>query len=69
MDDSNEIITLSPGANDTSSLPPLDLEDLPAIMQALKSINYRGVISLEFEKSPADPHPGISESITYLRSL
>ncbi|MBO4311590.1 MAG: DEAD/DEAH box helicase, partial [Desulfovibrionaceae bacterium] len=34
MDDSNEIITLSPGANDTSSLPPLDLEDLPAIMQA-----------------------------------
>ena len=43
--------------------------DLPAIMKALKAIDYRGVISLEFEKDPADPHPGISESIAYLRSL
>ncbi|MBQ7195051.1 MAG: sugar phosphate isomerase/epimerase [Bacteroidales bacterium] len=45
------------------------LMDLPAIIRALKKINYQGVISMEFEKNPADPHPGVAESIGYLRGV
>ena len=43
--------------------------DIPAIVKALKDIDYQGVLSLEFEKNGKDPHPGIAESIGYLRGV
>lgn len=43
--------------------------DIPAIVKALKKIGYKGVISLEFEKNPKDPHAGIAESVGYLRGV
>jgi len=41
--------------------------DFKPIVKALRKIGYQGVISLEFEKNGNDPHPGVAESIGYLR--
>jgi sugar phosphate isomerase/epimerase len=43
--------------------------DLVTIVKAVKSIDYQGVISLEFEKDPEYPFFGVLESIGYLRGL
>ena len=43
--------------------------DIPAIVKALKEIDYQGVLSLEFEKNSKDPQAGIAESIGYLRGV
>ncbi len=43
--------------------------DIPAIIKALKKIKYQGVISVEFEKNANNPHPGVAESIGYLRGV
>jgi sugar phosphate isomerase/epimerase len=43
--------------------------DLPAVVKALKEINYQGVCSLEYEPTPENPYPATSESIGYLRGL
>lgn len=43
--------------------------DFVPIVEALEMINYQGVISLEFEKNGDDPHPGVAESIGYLRGI
>jgi len=43
--------------------------DFKPVMQALKDINYTGVISLEFEKDSDNPTNGITESIGYLRGV
>ena len=45
------------------------LMDLPAIIRALRRIHYDGVISMEFEKNPTNPPPGVAESIGYLRGV
>jgi inosose dehydratase len=41
--------------------------DTPSFLRALIKINYRGVVSLEYEKDEKDPFPGASESIAFLR--
>jgi len=41
--------------------------DFKPIVKALRKIDYKGVISLEFEKNGDNPHPGVAESIGYLR--
>lgn len=43
--------------------------DIPAIIKALKKIGYKGKISMEFEKNGSNPHPGVAESIGYLRGV
>ena len=41
--------------------------DFKPILDAIKAIEYRGVVSLEFEKDPEYPFFGVLESIGYLR--
>jgi sugar phosphate isomerase/epimerase len=43
--------------------------DFRPIMKVLRQIKYQGVVSLEFEKNGDNPHPGIAESIGYLRGV
>ena len=43
--------------------------DFRPIMKVLRQIKYTGVVSLEFEKNGDNPHPGIAESIGYLRGV
>ena len=43
--------------------------DFKPIVEALRKIKYQGVISLEFEKNGDNPHPGVAESIGYLRGI
>lgn len=43
--------------------------DFRPIMKVLRQIKYKGVVSLEFEKNGDNPHPGIAESIGYLRGV
>ena len=43
--------------------------NLPAIVKALREIDYQGVVSIEFEKNGDNPHPGIAESVGYLRGV
>lgn len=43
--------------------------DFKPIVKALRKIGYQGVISLEFEKNGDNPHPGVAESIGYLRGV
>ncbi len=43
--------------------------DFKAIVKALRKIKYQGVISVEFEKNGDNPHPGVAESIGYLRGI
>ena len=41
--------------------------DFKPIVETLRKIGYKGVVSLEFEKNGDNPHPGVAESIGYLR--
>ncbi|MDR1456016.1 MAG: sugar phosphate isomerase/epimerase [Tannerella sp.] len=43
--------------------------DIPAFVKMLRSVDYTGVCSLEFEKDGDDPLPGVSESIGYFRGV
>ena len=43
--------------------------DFRPIMKVLRQIKYKGVVSLEFEKNGNNPHPGVAESIGYLRGV
>lgn len=43
--------------------------DLPKFLRTLLKINYRGIISLEYEKDDDDPLPGSAESIGYFRGI
>lgn len=43
--------------------------DIPAIIKALKAINYQGKIAMEFEKNGKAPHAGVAESVGYLRGV
>lgn len=43
--------------------------DFPAVVAALKKINYTGMCSIEFEKDMKDPMPGICESIGYFKGV
>lgn len=43
--------------------------DFRPIVKVLRQIKYKGVVSLEFEKNGDNPHPGVAESIGYLRGV
>lgn len=43
--------------------------DFTPIVKSLRKIGYKGVVSLEFEKNGDNPHPGVAESIGYLRGV
>ena len=43
--------------------------DFVPIIKALRQIDYKGKLSLEFEKNGDNPHPGVAESIGYLRGI
>jgi inosose dehydratase len=43
--------------------------DIPRVVAALRKIKYTGKCSLEFEKDPKDPLPGIAESIGYFKGV
>ncbi|MEO5995476.1 MAG: sugar phosphate isomerase/epimerase family protein [Chitinophagaceae bacterium] len=43
--------------------------DLPALVKALRKINYAGKSSIEFEKDMKDPLPGIAESVGFYRGV
>ncbi len=43
--------------------------DFKPIVETLRKIGYKGVVSLEFEKNGDNPHPGVAESIGYLRGV
>lgn len=43
--------------------------DLPAVLKALKEINYSGVMSMEFEKDADDVLPGLAECVGYSRGV
>ena len=43
--------------------------DFRPIVKVLRQIKYNGVVSLEFEKNGNNPHPGVAESIGYLRGV
>jgi len=43
--------------------------DFPAVVHALRKIQYSGMCSLEYEKDMSDPLLGIAESIGYFRGV
>ena len=43
--------------------------DIPAVVRALRKVNYTGACSLEYEKDANDPLLGIAESIGYFRGV
>lgn len=43
--------------------------DFVKIIKALRKLGYSGKISIEFEKNGNNPHPGIAESVGYLRGI
>ena len=43
--------------------------DYRPVIKALRKVGYKGVVSLEFEKNGDNPHPGVAESIGYLRGI
>jgi sugar phosphate isomerase/epimerase len=43
--------------------------DFPAVVKALRQVNYAGMCSLEYEKDMSDPLLGIAESIGYFRGV
>lgn len=43
--------------------------DIPAILKTLKKINYRGLLSLEYEDHPEDPVPYMARCLKNLRQM
>lgn len=43
--------------------------DLPAILQALRTIRYPHLVGFEYEKDADDPLPGLAESVGYAKGL
>jgi inosose dehydratase len=41
--------------------------DIPGFLRVLKKINYKGVISFEYEDQPDNPLPGLSDSVEYVK--
>jgi sugar phosphate isomerase/epimerase len=40
--------------------------DIPKFLRAMMKINFKGTLSLEYEKDSRDPLPGAAQSIGYL---
>ncbi len=45
------------------------LIDFPALIKAMREVNYTGKCSLEYEKDMKDPFLGIAESIGYFKAI
>jgi sugar phosphate isomerase/epimerase len=43
--------------------------DFPALLKALKKINYSGRCSIEFEMDTKEPLPGIAESVGFFKGV
>ena len=43
--------------------------DIPSVIKALRSINYKGVMAVEYEKDGDDPLPGLAESVGFARGV
>jgi sugar phosphate isomerase/epimerase len=43
--------------------------DIRGILRALVDVNYRGVVTFEYEKVAANPVPGLAESVGYVRGV
>ncbi len=43
--------------------------DIKSFLKAIIEIEYRGVLSFEFEKDEKDPLPGVAESVGFVRGL
>jgi sugar phosphate isomerase/epimerase len=43
--------------------------DFPAFFKALRTIKYKGMCSIEFEKDDVDPLPGLAESVGYFKGV
>jgi len=43
--------------------------DIAGILQALQAIRFTGHVGFEYEKDAADPVPGLSESVGYVRGI
>lgn len=43
--------------------------DIPAVVLALKKIDYQGYVAFEYEKDGDDPVPGLAESVGYVRGV
>jgi len=43
--------------------------DLPAFLRETMRLQYKGILSFEFEKDPKDPLPGLAESVGYVRGV
>ncbi len=43
--------------------------DFPAIIRALITINYRGIVGFEYEAEAKDPLPGLAESVGFVHGV
>lgn len=43
--------------------------NIPAMLSALREINYAGHLGFEHEKTPEDPIPGVAESVGYTKGV
>jgi inosose dehydratase len=43
--------------------------DIPAYLKELKRLNYKGILSFEYERDEKDPLPGLSESVGYVKGV
>ena len=58
---------------DTGDGTPLEIGrgiiDIPAVIKALKKMNYQGTVAFEYEKDGDDPVAGLAESVGYIRGI
>jgi inosose dehydratase len=43
--------------------------DFPAFFKAIRTIKYKGMCSIEYEKDNTDPLPGLAESVGYFKGV
>jgi len=43
--------------------------DIPGFLKELKRLNYKGILSFEYEKDEKDPLPGLAESVGYVKGV
>ena len=43
--------------------------DIPGFFKELKRLNFKGIISFEYEKDEKDPLPGLAESVGYVKGV
>jgi inosose dehydratase len=43
--------------------------DIPAFLKELKRLNYKGILSFEYEKDEKDPLPGLAESVGFVNGV